>query len=1590
MDGVESALGGGKLQRTPHGPPDRLARDPIPQCLMHGAMVEVRQHVHPSPAVRITGPQMPLQPLPQLCLTHAATVPTSTGLAELVGARWHHGGVGVEGMVNDPLAGFSPPVRRWFSDSFSAPTRAQSAAWEAINGGHHALLVAPTGSGKTLAAFLSALDRLACRPDEEVRRVRAERKTSVLYISPLKALASDVQRNLTAPLRGIEVAARALGRPLPDITVGLRSGDTPSTERRKLVQQPPDILITTPESLFLMLSSRGRETLDQLDAIIVDEIHALAGTKRGAHLQLSLERLDDVKTRSGRPGFQRIGLSATVSPAERVARYLVGNRPIDILQPMPDKQWDLRVETPVPDLTDLALPPGPEGAHSEPNNSIWPHIEKRVLELVDAHRTTLVFVNSRRVAERLTAHLNELHAERLGIPTDDHEPPAMVMAQSGSSGSMDGTGAPVIARAHHGSVSKERRLEIESALKAGHLPCVVATSSLELGIDMGSIDLVVQVAAPNSIASGLQRVGRAGHQVGAVSRGIMLPTHRGDLLDAIVVTREMAAGHIEPVPDLRNPLDILAQQLVSMLVDTTATSEELFQLVRRAESFRTLPRSAFDATLDMLAGRYPSEEFAELRPRLVWDRATDQLSARPGSRRLVTTSGGTIPDRGLFGVFVVGEPGTAGRRVGELDEEMVHESRVGDVFTLGTTSWRIEEITPHQVLVSPAPGAPGRLPFWKGDQAWRPQALGAAVGEFIRELRAEGELSEERLDATLPTGVDEWSRNNLVSHLTEQAEATGEVPDDRMVVVERFTDELGDWRLVVHSALGAAVLTPWALAIEARGRELHGSEVRAWASNDGIVITIPDTTGTPPGLELLDIDAAGIVETVTNETYGSPLFAARFRECAARALLLPRLDPGRRTPLWRQRQRAAQLLQVASRHPEFPIILETMRECLEDVFDLPSLTRLVEDLGARRVRLVLAETDLPSPFARSLMFGYAGEFLYDSDQPLAERRLAALNVDQALLAELLGREGAQVLLDPAALAQVEADLQRLSEPLRASTAEALWDVIRTHGPLTVRECGERSADSTEAGAWVDELLESKRIATVRLAGTDMVCTLEDLPLLTDAFGVPTPPGMVAEPGPGPQAALERLVQRELLHRCGLDPAVLAQRWGISPHSVLQVLDHLRVGLGLLLVDDRWWHPDVLSRVKRRTLALLRAEVEPVEQAQLARFLASWQELDAPGHGTEGLMGAVEMLAGFPLPASMLESLILPSRVVDYSPHLLDQVLLTGEVVWTGAGAIGTQDGWVQLWPGDLVLTDPATAEDVSEELLPVLERLRQGGAWTAAELGASAHQVWELVWAGQVTSTSFQPVRDLVANPGGRTALRTPRAPRVHRRRLPRPTSLASAGMGGRWSVLTAPRLSTTERSLMEMGVTLQRHGLVTRGTVAVEPAWNNFSQAYQVLSTMEGQGAVRRGHVVEGLGASQFALPGAIDRIRSSDSNPDAAPRLLAACDPANPWGAALPWPATPGHRPSRRAGALVVTIDGRPTLYVERGVHTLLTFGSGDSDLLDSLRALAGSVTSGRISAVTVEKCDGIPVLGDARFGPLLEQAGFTMAPRGYRIRR
>ncbi|MBM4599991.1 ATP-dependent helicase [Rhodococcus hoagii] len=1514
---------------------------------------------------------------------------------------------------------FSAPTREWFDGAFPAPTAAQLGAWDSIASGSHTLVVAPTGSGKTLSAFLWALDRLATAveagaSDEKraaERRTTEQRTTKVLYISPLKALGVDVERNLRAPLVGITQTAKRLGFEPPEIRVGVRSGDTPTGERRKMIKTPPDILITTPESLFLMLTSSARETLTGVETVIVDEVHAVAGTKRGAHLALSLERLDMLRDKP----VQRIGLSATVRPHEEVGRFLAGSAPIRIVAPPAAKTFDLTVRVPVEDMTELGIAePDPESMSPTPQaGSIWPHVEEQIVDLILDHRSSIVFANSRRLAEKLTARLNEIYAERLGGAVEKQgRPPAQLGAPTEVNYGAD----PLLARAHHGSVSKDQRAIIEDDLKSGRLRCVVATSSLELGIDMGAVDLVVQVEAPPSVASGLQRVGRAGHQVGEISRGVLFPKHRTDLIHCAVTVERMTNGKIEALEIPANPLDILAQQTVAATALEPLDVEQWYDVVRRSGSFATLPRSAYESTLDLLAGRYPSDEFAELRPRLVWDRDGGTLTGRPGSQRLAVTSGGAIPDRGLFAVYMVGERQS---RVGELDEEMVYESRVGDVFALGATSWRIEEITYDRVLVSPAYGLPGRLPFWHGDGLGRPAELGEALGGFLRELSSS--TPDEVAARLVAAGLDTNATTNLAALIEDQQQATGRVPTDRTLVVERFRDELGDWRLVLHSPYGLRVHAPWALAIGARLRERFGVDAAPTASDDGIIVRLPDTDDTPPGAELFAFERDEIEDIVTDEVGGSALFASRFRECAARALLLPRRTPGKRAPLWQQRQRSAQLLDVARKFPTFPILLETVRECLQDVYDLPALRDLFGRIARRQIRMVEVETATPSPFASSLLFDYVGAFMYEGDSPLAERRAAALSLDSTLLAELLGRVELRELLDADVIAKAERELQRLTPERHARDVEGMADLLRLLGPVTTEEAAERS--TADPVPWLDELVAHRRALRVSFAGRQWWTAVEDAARLRDGLGVPLPIGTPAafiEPVDDP---LGDLLGRYARTHGPFTVSEAAERFGIGSAVARDVLARLanekRVVEGEFrpgASGSEWCDAEVLRRLRRRSLAAAREEVEPVSTATLGRFLPGWQHVGGSLRGLDGVVTVVEQLAGVPVPASALESLILASRVRDYSPAMLDELTATGEVLWSGAGQISGKDGWVSLHLADsspLTLATPAEI-DLTDLHRSILDTLAGGGAYFFRQLSdtvqstddtALAAALWDLVWAGYIGNDTLAPLRALLSDTSRATpSHRTPRrAPRAHAyRRLGRPTMPTRSGpptAGGRWSLLPEPEPDPTLRAHATADLLLERYGVVTRGSVVAEEVPGGFASMYKVLTGFEDGGRCRRGYFVDTLGGAQFSTPDVVDRLRThSDSiegRHTTAPAVtLAASDPANPYGAALPWPQSmagddaPKHRPGRKAGGLVSLVDGELVLFVERGGRTVLTFTDDIGVLRTAAESLAATVKRGGIDKVVVEKVDGATIHGND-FAPLLTEVGFSATPRGFRLR-
>jgi ATP-dependent helicase Lhr and Lhr-like helicase len=1506
------------------------------------------------------------------------------------------------------LERFHPAVQSWFSAAFEAPTRTQVLGWPAIAHGGSTLLLAPTGTGKTLTAFLWCLNRLMFEP-----RADTKPRCRVLYVSPLKALAIDVERNLQSPLVGIARVASERGDKYSMPSVAMRTGDTPQNERARFLRAPADVLITTPESLYLLLTSQARKSLSEVETVIIDEVHALVPEKRGAHLALSLERLEVL---TGKP-LQRIGLSATAHPVQEVARFLGGAatpaavssssegdsplaaahefsesrdeaavrfRPVQIVDATAAKALAVSIEVPVEDMRRIGevedLPSGP-ASQGPQRTSIWQAIHPRLLELIQAHTSTLIFVNARRAAERLSGALNDLAGE-------------------------------TVAYAHHGSLSREQRADIEDRLKAGTVRALVATSSLELGIDMGAIDLVVQIEAPPSVASGLQRIGRAGHSVGLQSAGVIFPKYRGDLLACAALSSAMLGGRVEAARYPRNALDVLAQQIVAILSLDAMRIDDMFALVQRAAAYAELPRHLFESVLDMLAGRYASDEFAELKPRITWDRVSGMLTARQGAQRIAIANAGTIPDRGLYGVFLASVE-RRGARLGELDEEMVFETKPGETFVLGASTWRVEEITHDKVLVSPAPGEPGKLPFWRGEAKGRSIELGRAIGALSRELTG---LTEEHATAQLTAehGLQPSAARNLLQYLHDQLAATRAVPDDRTLIVERCRDELGDFRVCVLSPWGGRVHAPWAMAAVARIRRERGIEVESLWTDDGFVVRFPDTDE-PPDPELLIPSVSELDGLLLHALGASALFAARFRENSARALLLPRRRPGQRTPLWQQRRRAADLLAVASQYPSFPMLLETYRECLRDVFDLPALTQLLSDVSARTVRVVTVDTDAPSPFASALLFGFVANYIYEGDAPLAERRAQALRIDQAQLRELLGEAELRELLDPAALEQLEAQLQLLDARYRLEHMDAVHDALLRIGDLTLPEIAQRCGSELQAAEWIKALTQARRVIGVKWGTQPQVryVAVEDAARYRDALGVVLPPGL-------PQALLHpvRDALRDLVLRYARTHAPftldeLCQRFGLGRNVAREQLQKLesdgKVVEGAFRPggsERDYAHAEVLRTLRQRSLAKLRKEIEPVESAVLGRFAAEWHGIVKPRAGLDALLDAVERLQGLALPVSVLEREVLAARVFNYRPEDLDALAAAGEIMWCGVEPLGERDGRIALYLTDHFsrLWTPPNVE-LDERETKIVQLLAARGASffgvLQAELGGypqtTLDTLYSLVWKGLVTNDTFRALR-AYAQPRGtksrakagmrRSGLRGFRS----RRETPRAAE-------GRWSLLSslAPEpCSPTERANAWSQVLLQRYGVVTREVAQAEKISGGFSALYDVFKALEDAGRIRRGYFVQGVSAMQFALPGVLEQLRAL-RDPPASPRVVAlsATDPANPYGALIKWPKpAEGCQLARAAGSVVLMVDGALTAYLSRSGKQLQVFPpEAEPDRSRHLRAVAerlrdiGSLPDR--SGLLIAEIDGADASAHG-MAPLLREVGFHPSTQGYYLPR
>jgi Lhr-like helicases len=1548
---------------------------------------------------------------------------------------------------------FHPATAKWFRAVFDQPTPPQVEGWPAIARGESTLILAPTGTGKTLTAFLWCLDRLMLRTAPD-----APQGCRVVYVSPLKALAADVERNLRSPLTGIANMAKQDGVPMRLPEISMRTGDTTQKERARFRKHPGDILITTPESLYLLLTSEAGEALRTVETVIIDEIHALVPTKRGAHMALSLERLEALVGQS----IQRIGLSATQRPLEEVARFLGGvdvpesagrghkkapqsiesdaetstvlmeatgevdneeagllpYRPVTIVNAGVRKPLELRVEVPVEDMARLGQiqeqPSGP-ASQGPKRTSIWQSIYPRLLEIINERTSTLVFVNARRVAERLAGALNEL------------------------------AGEPV-ARAHHGSLAAAQRTEIEELLKAGCIKALVATSSLELGIDMGAIDLVVQIEAPPSVASGLQRIGRAGHQIGTPSSGVIFPKYRADLVACAAVTRAMHEGHVESTRFLRNPLDVLAQQIVAVIshpplnvVDAERrrkrTSEEdespgigydaLFHLVRGAAPFAGLSRNVFDGVLDMLAGRYPSDEFAELRPRITWDRTRNWITPRSGVKRIAILNAGTIPDRGTYGVFLAGERAKP-VRVGELDEEMVFESRTGETFILGASTWRIEEITHDRVLVSPAPGEAGKMPFWHGDQAARPLEFGRKIGALVRELRG---MPRNVAIATLVSehDLDPTAAENVLRYLADQEIATTIVPDDRNIVVERVRDELGDWRVCVLTPFGSRIHAPWSMAITAKLRAASGPDIETMWSDDGFVLRFPETEQ-PPEVEQFMLESEEAAEMVLRQLGSTALFAAKFRESAARALLLPRRRADGRSPLWQQRKRAYDLLGVASRYASFPILLEAYRECMRDVFDMPALMETLRLISNRSLRVHTVDSRTPSPFASALLFSYVANYIYDGDAPLAERRAQALSIDQDQLRELMGDADLRELLNTSAIEQTEEQLQLLAEGYQARNMDGLHDMLLRLGDLT-REELRRRAVSDEVAQSIERLLRSRRVLEIQIAGEKRFIAVEDAGRYRDGVGVPLPPGLPIAFLTEVANATTDLLRRHARTHGPFTTHEASGRFGLALSTTEAILQRL-VQSGRLVeggfrpggVHREWCDSEVLRSIRRKSLARLRKEVEPVEQATLARLFTRWQGVVQPRRGLDALLDVIENIQGAPIPASILESEIFPARVLSYKASDLDTLIAAGEVVWVGLEPLGEHDGRIALYLTERLISLWFAGErsgDLSERERAILDSLRSRGASFFHDLhedvgggypGETLEALWSLVWRGMVTNDGMAALRAYCERPG--TSRRPGR--RIHNQASFRSRRTTPPTGQGRWALQPAAysqqpdaaHATTWSHAIAQQ--LLNRYGVVFRETAHAENLPGGFSAIYEVLKAMEESGKIRRGYFAADLGATQFAMPAAVDLLRSlreggrSQADPDRFEIVqLAATDPANPYGALLRWPTAAGAASSltRSVGARVVLANGALVAYIRRGNPNIQIFLPEEEPQCSNL-ARALSVFFVEHVHARIEEADqrggmlistingtGVAEHWMARF---LLDAGFSPGAVGFNVRR
>jgi ATP-dependent helicase Lhr and Lhr-like helicase len=1484
-----------------------------------------------------------------------------------------------------PLLDFHPVVRAWFERTYHEPSPPQMLGWPSIAAGRHTLILAPTGSGKTLAAFLWAInhlveERLAGEPASGVR---------ILYVSPLKALNNDIHRNLEEPLAGIQAEARLQALHLPPITTAVRTGDTPASKRASMLRKPPDILITTPESLYLMLTSpRARGIFRTVHYVIVDEIHSVCGNKRGVHLSLSLERLARVAEQE----FIRIGLSATQRPLDLIARYLGGvdrstgrpePRPVAIIDAGQKKQMDLRVECAAPDFSLLS----PEG--------IWPLVFREMLENIRRHRTTLVFVNNRRLAERIAAKLNEMilgTGQTFGLYAVPHSTGATLESNPGIE-----AGTPIPVQAYHGSMSREARERMEDDLKAGRLSVLVATSSLELGIDIGSIDLVIQVQSPKGIGRGLQRVGRSGHLVTAGSKGRIYPTHREDLVESAVVARAMTLHDVEPVNIPENCLDVLAQQIVAMVSVEEWDAEELYTLVRQSYCYRELPSDLYGSVLQMLAGRYAHEAFRDLRARISWDRVNNTLRALPGSNHLAITSGGTIADRGYFGVYL--EDGRT--RVGEVDEEFILESRVGDTFILGSSVWRMIAIDANRLTVVAAPGQPARMPFWRGEGIGRSFEVGRQIGEFRRTIGARLDTPgcTEQIQQAYP--VDGRSAWNIVEHLRRQREATGMVPNDRLILIEGFRDEIGDPRIIIHSCFGRRVNALLGLVLARRLENRVAVEPQMLYNDDGILLRCSDVDTLP--LDLLEgLTPGEASEIILTDILSSPLFGGQFRQNASRALLMPRAAPGRRTPLWLQRLRAADLLQVARQVDDFPIVVETIRDVLQDVLDYTHLQAVVRDIAGGSISVRTVQTDFPSPFATGLLFDFIAVYMYEWDQPRSDRLTQFVSINREVLSGILNIDTIRSLVRPEAVTAVESRLQHTAEGTQARSPEELLEILLRVGDLTDSELSDRCAGL--APHIVEDLARNGRAIRMEVGGEARWVAGEERILYTD---------------PGTHAPV--LLRRYLQTHGPVGTARLASRFGLAADRVEQVLTQLserepisrRPGSGDQAggVEADWFYRPTMERIQRSTLQILRKEIRPSPIDGYTRFLFRWQHL-SPGtqfEGRTGLAACLEQMQGLPLPSETWEREILLRRVRGYSSPALQEVCASGAFVWTGSG-----QGKLRITTrGEGAVFLPPSSTENEMPLRPsarrILESVSRHGASFFGDLRTDTHLsltalndgIAELVWNGLLTNDRFDELLQV-----GRPS-RTPREAgidtiafirpyhdpdRVRLMRSARKAIRSVPGWNGRWSPVHVPGvmgepLSTEERAELQARQLLDRYGILPREFCRREEIlpWPLLAA---VLQGMELRGEIRRGYFVEGLSGMQYALPEAVEELRAG-SAPVGGGRLtlLAACDPANPFGVGvgLPGiaPAAVGRTISRIPSTYLVFSNGLPIAVIEGYGARLDVLGDPPpADLAEGLTLLTDllrlSPEHRPFRGIVIEHCNELRATASP-LEPLLRSLGF-----------